>query len=202
MRLRSDSASSSDLLTRFLAAVAVSAALSGLLVDTATAKVFYTQKEALEIAFPEATRLEKRTFIMSPEEVDTVESTARSSLDSRIAKFHVGWNGEEILGYAFIDVHTVRTLPEAFMVVIDPSGVVSSVRVLAFHEPLDYLPPDRWYQQFFGRSREDTLRLGGDIHGVVGATLSARAVTDSVRRVLALFQVLIVAEKQATVSPD
>lgn len=198
MRLRSVSASSSDLRKRFLVATAA----FGLLADVAAAKVFHTQKEALELAFPEATRLEKRTFIMSPEEVDTVETAARSALDSRIAKFHVGWKDDEILGYAFIDVHTVRTLPEAFMVVIDPSGEVSSVRVLAFHEPLDYLPPGRWYEQFFGSSHEQTLRLGDDIHNVVGATLSARAVTDSVRRVLALFQVLIVADKPATVSPD
>jgi hypothetical protein len=35
------------------------------------------------------------------------------------------------------------------------------------------------------------MRLGRDVHGVVGATLSARAVTESVRRVLALYNVLV-----------
>ena len=198
MRSRSDSASCSKARQAFLVATAVLC----LFADAAVAKVFYTQKDALDLAFPDATRIEKMTFIMSGEEVEQVQRAARSSLDSRIAKFHAGWNGDQLLGYVFIDVHTVRTLPEAFMVVLSPSGEVNSVQVLAFHEPLDYLPPDRWYQQFVGRSREDTLRLGGDIHGVIGATLSARAVTDSIRRVLALFQVLIAGEKSATVSPD
>jgi len=169
--------------------------------DTAVAKVFYTQKDALDLAFPDATRIEKKTFIMSEAETEQVERAARSSLDSRIAKFHLGWDGDRLLGYVFIDVHTVRTLPEAFMVVLAPSGEVSSVQVLAFHEPLDYLPPGRWYEQFAGRSREDTLRLGGDIHGVIGATLSARAVTDSIRRVLSLFEVLIVGKQPASVAP-
>ena len=35
------------------------------------------------------------------------------------------------------------------------------------------------------------LRLGGDVHGIVGATLSARATTEGVRRALALYQVVV-----------
>ena len=66
-----------------------------------------------------------------------------------------------------------------------------SLRVLAFHEPLDYLPADRWYAQFGDKSLSESLRLGGDVHGVVGATLSARATTRGVRRVLAYYEVLI-----------
>ena len=37
-----------------------------------------------------------------------------------------------VLGYAVIDVHNVRTLPEAFMVVLSPEGEVRSLRLLAF----------------------------------------------------------------------
>ena len=66
-----------------------------------------------------------------------------------------------------------------------------SVRVLAFHEPLDYLPTERWYAQFEGKRAEDRLRVGGDIHGVVGATLSAQAASDGVRRMLAYYEVLL-----------
>ena len=90
-----------------------------------------------------------------------------------------------------IDIHNVRTLPEAFIVVLTPAGVVQTLRVLAFHEPLDYLPSDRWYSQFDSKSLEEPLRVGGDVHGVVGATLSARATACGVRRVLAYYQVLI-----------
>jgi Na+-translocating ferredoxin:NAD+ oxidoreductase RnfG subunit len=88
-------------------------------------------------------------------------------------------------------VHNVRTKPEAFLIVLTPAGDVRSVRILAFHEPLDYLPTDSWYGQFEGRRSTDRLRVGGDIHGVVGATLSARAAADGVRRMLAYWEVLL-----------
>ena len=63
-----------------------------------------------------------------------------------------GYRGSELLGYAFIDVHNVRTHPEAFLVVLSPEGAVESLRVLAFHEPLEYMPTDRWYEQFQEKS--------------------------------------------------
>jgi hypothetical protein len=157
----------------------------------AAAKVFHSQREALELAFPEADRIESTTSILSEGQVESIERRARSPVESRIVKLYSGWQADRLLGYAFIDVHTVRTLPEAFMVVLDPDGRVRSLRVLAFHEPLDYLPTERWYEQFDRKTLEEPLRLGSDIHGILGATLSARAVTASVRRALAFYEVLV-----------
>jgi len=155
------------------------------------AKVFYSRSEALEIAFPEADRIEADTFVLADEQVSQIETLAGSELDSKLVKIYRGLRGDELLGYAVIDVHRVRTLPEAFLVVLDPQGVVQALRVLAFHEPLDYLPTDRWYDQFGDKSLSEPLRVGGDIHGVVGATLSAHATARGVRRILAYYQVLI-----------
>ena len=112
-------------------------------------------------------------------------------LESRLVRIYRGYRGKELLGYAFIDVHTVRTMPEAFLVVLSPSGEVRTLRVLAFHEPLEYMPSARWYQQFEQKNLSAPLRLGGDVHGIVGATLSARATTAGVRRALALYQVVV-----------
>ena len=155
------------------------------------AKVFYSRSEAVELAFPDADRVESQTHVLSQEQVARVEALAGSPVDSRLVKIYRGVREDELLGYAVIDVHNVRTLPEAFMVVLTPEGTVRSVRMLAFHEPLEYLPAGRWYEQFDRKSLAEPLRLGGDVHGVVGATLSARATTRGVRRVLAFYEVLI-----------
>ena len=170
----------------------VAAGLLGtMLAPAASAKVFLSQQDALELAFPDADRIETDTFVLSDAEATAVEKMARAPLESRIAKFYIGHRGKQVLGYAYIDVHVVRTLPEAFLVVLKPDGSVRSLRVLAFHEPLDYLPTKRWYEQFENKTLDAAIRLDRDIHGVVGSTLSARAVTASVRRVLALYRVLI-----------
>ena len=157
----------------------------------ANSKVFYSQNEALELAFPDAEKVASNTFILDEDQVDRIESLAKCELDSKLVKIYTGLREGEVLGYALIDVHNVRTLPEAFMIVLSPTGAVRSLRVLAFHEPLEYKPTSRWYRQFDNRSIEAPLRVGGDIHGVVGATLSARATTRGVRRALAYYEVLL-----------
>jgi hypothetical protein len=157
----------------------------------AGATVFLAKDEALALAFPGAERIEERVFILTDAQKAEVEQRARAPLESQLWTIHVGWKGGEVLGYAVIDSHIVRTLPETFMVVIDSKGVLRRVDVLAFHEPPEYLPTTRWIEQFPGRGLDDDLKLGAGIQGITGATLSAHAMTAGVRRALALFAVLV-----------
>lgn len=157
----------------------------------AQGKVFYSQSEALDLAFPDAEQVESETHVLRDDQVERIEQLSRTHLDSKLVKIYTGLRGGQVVGYAVIDVHNVRTLPEAFLVVLTPDGRVRTLRMLAFHEPLDYLPRDAFYDQFETKSLEEPIRLGGDIHGVVGATLSARATTRGVRRALAYYEVLV-----------
>jgi hypothetical protein len=157
----------------------------------AAAEVFLSQREALALAFPGAERIEKKSVVLDEAQVAVVERLSGAPLESKLVTLHQGYRGEQLLGYALIDVHTVRTLPEAFMVVLTPEGRVASLRMLAFYEPSEYKPPERFLAQFGARALEPELRLGGAIHGIAGSSLSARAVTTGVRRSLALFQVLV-----------
>jgi Na+-translocating ferredoxin:NAD+ oxidoreductase RnfG subunit len=159
--------------------------------DAAAAKVFASQNQALAEAFPEATRIERKTFLLRGDDVARITAITHQELTSKIVVVHTAYRDDELLGYGQIDVHNVRTQPEAFLVVLTPDGQVRSVRILAFHEPLDYLPTASWYSQFAGKTLHDGLRIGRDVHGVVGATLSSRAAADGVRRMLAYWQVLL-----------
>lgn len=156
-----------------------------------TAKVFYAKDEAIKAAFPEADVIEKQTFFLTDDQKKQVETLARTQLDSKLVTMYIGKRGQKLLGYAMIDVHTVRTLPEAVMVVLSPGGRVASTLILAFYEPLEYLPNERWLKQFDQARLTPDLRVGGKIAGITGATLTARAMSESVRKVLALYQVLI-----------
>lgn len=154
----------------------------------AGAGVFASKQEALESAFPGANTIEHHTLVLDDEQAARVEQRAQARLESRLATVYTGIRDGRVMGHAIIDVHTVRTLPEAFMVVLAPDGSVRSTEILAFYEPPEYMPPGRWLDQFDARKLDASLRLGGEIHGISGATLSSRAVTSGVRRALALYE--------------
>ena len=177
----------------------------------AGAKVYLSRQEAIAAAFPDADRIEETTLVIDDDQAKAIESRAKSKLDTRLVTVYTGIRDDRVLGHALIDVHTVRTLPEAFMVVLSPEGAVRSLRMLAFYEPEEYRPPDRWLAQFERERLGPELRLQGRIHGISGSTLSSRAVTGGVRRALALWEVVLkpglagdpsLAEKTATAPPS
>ncbi len=97
-----------------------------------------------------------------------------------------------LLGYAAIESHVVRTKPETLLFVLSPTGQLDRIYVLAFHEPPEYQPPERWYAQLYGRAPSE-LQLSHGVDGITGATLSSNAALSGARKVLALYQVLIAA---------
>ena len=159
------------------------------------AQVFYSKAEALQVAFPKADRIETQTFFLTPQQIERVEALARAPVDSKLATFHVGHTADSVQGYAFIETHIVRTFPETFLMVVSPDGTLQKLLVLAFYEPAEYLPSERWLEQFDQKRLTPSLRLRQDIHGIMGSTLTAQAATQGVRKVLALFQILIQEKK-------
>lgn len=176
---------------------ALAAALAALPPSPVQARVFLGRGEALEWAFPDADVIDEQAFVLDDEQLEAVEAQTKRDLDSRLVTFYIARRGGATVGYALIDVHNVRTFPEAFLVVLTPEGEVRSLRVLAFYEPLEYLPPDGWLTQFEGKHGGATLRVDRDIHGIAGSTLSARAVAGGVRRAIALYRVLLAGGESA-----
>jgi len=157
--------------------------------STGHAGVLHTKQEALALAFPGAERVESKTLFLTEAQAAEIQSLAKARQESRLIRYYVGWTGDEVLGYAFIDTHVVRTKTETFMVVLSADGSVLESRVLAFHEPPEYMPPQRWLDQFQGQPLSPELNVRRKIAGIAGATMSAHALTAGVRRVMACYRV-------------
>jgi len=152
---------------------------------------FASKDEVLRNVFPDADRFEEKLVTLDDKQVKIVQALARAELPSRLVTEYVGWKQNAVTGYAFIDSPIVRTLPGTLMVALSPDGSVRNVEILAFYEPPDYLPMKPWLRQFDDRKLNPALKLHGEINGIAGATMSSQAVVGSVRRALALYQVLV-----------
>lgn len=155
----------------------------------AVEKVYLTVDEALELAFPGA-QVAKETVYLTDEQRARAKKLAGAEVDLKIARPYVARKDGKLVGTAYVDLHRVRALKETLLVVVDPEGRVSRMELLAFGEPLEYVPKTEWYAQFTGKKLDDELHLKRSIRGIAGATLSARATTDAVRRVLAVHAAL------------
>jgi hypothetical protein len=156
----------------------------------ALARVYATQQEALARLFPAPVEVSRHTAYLSEEQAARVAELAGRPLEHRVVPYYVGRREGEVVGYAFTDVHLVRTLQESVLFAVDAGGRIRSVEILSFDEPPEYLPGPRWLEQLEGRELDADLSLKRGIRTLSGATLSSRSITAAARRVLALFEVI------------
>src|SRR5262245_36393280 len=127
---------------------------------TATeAKVFSSRQEAVQNAFPEADRMQTRTITLTDDQRQQIERLATAPLDSKIVTLYTAYQGTDIIGYSVIETRIVRTLPGSFLVALFPTGEVKTVMTVAFHEPEEYLPIERWLRQFDHKSLMSEIKV-------------------------------------------
>ncbi|MCI0734183.1 MAG: FMN-binding protein [Methylococcaceae bacterium] len=153
-------------------------------------RIFYSKSEALDLAFGDHPEVDMMPLFLTEQQVAEVEQLAHVKLDSALFTFYVGRRSGAIVGYAAIESHTVRTKPETLLILLSPDGEVEKIEVLAFHEPPEYQPTSLWFAQLYRRALAQ-LDFNSEVQGITGATLSAQSALTSVRKVLAIYQLVV-----------
>jgi len=159
-------------------------------INPSFAKIFYSKNEALELAFGKGIPVEQLSLFPDEQQVAKIQQDAKVKLDSGLFTFYVGKDQDKILGYAAIETSTVRTKPETLMIVLTPDGALRKVYTLAFHEPPEYQPPDRWFEQLYKRPLAE-MDFNKGVDGISGATLSTRSALNSIRKVMSIYEVMV-----------
>jgi hypothetical protein len=158
------------------------------------ASVILTEKQALERVFPGAS-YDRKVLYLTEEQVDRIQKEARSRLPSAIVTLIEARSNGEVVGRAYLDTHTVRTMPETLLAAVSPDGRLKAALVLQFAEPPDYLPREKWLTTFEGKKLDDDLWPGRGVYRVTGATLTVQALTEGVRRSLAIDRIVHAQER-------
>ena len=161
------------------------------LTASSSSELLMTRDEALERAFPGNTGYEKIDIILNDSQVEEIEELSRSKLDSKIYIFYEFADDYQTLGYAVLDTHLLRTKSETVMFVIGPDGRLINTEILAFFEPTEYMQSEKWLDIFKNKKLDSELRIDRDIPNITGATITSHAFTESVRKVLAIYQVAV-----------
>ena len=128
--------------------------------------------------------------ILTREQMAAVAALARVGMQGRIFPRYVARRDGVVVGRAYVDTHTPKTERQSLLVSLDTGGRVKRVDVTVFFEPAQYMAPQDWLRQFDGRVLRDDLRVRRGIRPIAGSSFTGRAISDAVRRVLALDRVL------------
>jgi len=151
------------------------------------AKVLQHTESFLEELAPRCPR-RKTTHYLTPEQKRQIQPVS-----SAVIVRHEISCGNRVV---YFDSHRVRSQSETLAVVVDSQGKVEQVKILAFDEPEEYLPKQKWFDTFQKKELSPRLALQSDIPMITGATLSARAATEAVRKILRIHETLNPSQEQ------
>jgi thiamine biosynthesis lipoprotein len=153
--------------------------------------VLLSKSAALRVVFPGCDRaLEVRRLLTTDEKRD-LEKTLHRPLEEKGFLVYLGLHGEDLDGFAVITNEIGKTEPITFIVGVNRDGTVRRVAVMVYRESHGgEVETRRFLSQFERKSLADPIELHRDVINVSGATLSATAMCNGTRKVLAAVQQL------------
>ncbi len=148
-----------------------------------------TREEALAAAFPGA-QIKPETIFLTEQQMKHAAALAGVPISSALVARYVASLNGKLVGRAYVDTHVIRTKKESLLIVLDEYGAVRRIEITAFLEPPEYRASSQWYAQYKGKGLNNDLNLQRAIRPIAGATLTALAANQAVRRVLAIDRVL------------
>ena len=149
------------------------------------ATTYFSTEEAQQAIFP-GEKLTPAFFTLSDAQARKIEDTTDVNVRHKDIKAWKASGG----GWFFLDEVVGKHEFITYAVGLNPDGSVKQIEIVDYRESYGYevRNPD-WRRQFIGKTAAAPLKLEQDIHNISGATLSARHVTDGVKRVLATYAI-------------
>ena len=152
------------------------------------AKMIISPFDVMEATFSNKSTVVKKNILLSKAKASAIENEAKSKLKTKIYRLYSASINTDIVGYGLLLTRKVRTKDVAILYLFTSKKKMKSAEIIAFHEPIEYLPSQTWLNQFDDVNETKVLRVGRDITTITGATLSARAISDGARLALAIIK--------------
>lgn len=163
------------------------AATAGVTPIYASAKIYVSAEQAQKILFPNA------VLVATP----IVVSDAVQKEMTKVSSVRHPFRGERVWrsndgSWLIIDEVVGKHEMITYAVAIKADGTVKGIEILEYVESYGYeVAEANWRNQFVGKQVTDAVKLGSDIQNISGATLSCKHLTDGVKRLLVLHQLVL-----------
>jgi len=153
---------------------------------------YLSASEAQAVLFPQASTFTKEEVVLTKEQLKAIKKA--SGVRQRKAMPPI-WRAErdgEFLGWFFVDDVIGKHEFITYAAAISPEGEVKGIEIMSYRETHgDEVRNAQWRKQFVGKKVDAPFRLDEDIPNISGATLSCRNITDGVKRLLVLHEMVL-----------
>lgn len=156
-----------------------------------SAKILTSPVDAMKNAYGLDTEISKKNIIVPKKHASRISKEAKVKLNTKIFRVFKASKNGSIIGYGILINKKVRSKNAVILYMISSDSILKSIEIIAFNEPVEYLPSDKWNSQFKNVSTDKMLRTSKEIPTITGATLSARSITNGSRVAFAFYNEML-----------
>lgn len=159
---------------------------------SAFAAQYLSVEQAQQVIFPEANAFKPSTLSLNLEQMQQVEKLAGISARSVAWRIISAYQGDKLLGHIVLDDVIGKFELISYAVGLQLDASVRQVEILTYRESHGFeIKNANWRKQFVGKNVSAGLKVGEGVANISGATLSCAHVTDGVRRIAAIAQIVL-----------
>lgn len=153
---------------------------------------YLSTAEAQAVLFPQASTFSRQEVVLTKEQLKAIKKA--SGVRQRKTMPPI-WRAEregEFLGWFYVDDVIGKHEFITYAAAISPEGEVRGIEIMSYRETHgDEVRNQQWRDQFVGKKADAPFKLNEDIINISGATLSCRNITDGVKRLLVLQEMVL-----------
>jgi Na+-translocating ferredoxin:NAD+ oxidoreductase RnfG subunit len=173
------------------ASVMLPVAAAALVPNQAYAVDYMTPQQAQQALFPQADHFEMREVRLDAAQMQAISQRFGVTARSAQWKLLQASQGGKLLGWVVVDNVVGKFELITYAVGVGADGAVKQVEILSYRESHGgevRLPA--WRQQFAGKGTQSPIKIGSDIANISGATLSCTHITEGIKRIVAVVEVV------------
>lgn len=155
------------------------------------AKILISPIDAMKYNFGSEIKIVKKNILLNRQQAKTIQKSAKVKIKKKIFKIYKAIKGKSVEGYGILINRKVRSKNMVALYIIDKTSTLKSIEIIAFNEPLEYMPSKKYSEQFKDVPTTKNLRVEKEVSTITGATLSARSLTDGSRLAFAIYNELL-----------
>jgi len=145
-------------------------------------RVYLTEEDVISRALKGADSVTSRVVSITREDEEMLSRDLGTAMLDSTYVFHLAVVGSKVTRCMVVVDAMGQYQPITLAVTLREDGLVEGVQIMVYREARGGEVRRRAFlEQFEGRTADGSLRLGGDIRHITGATISSRGVTDGVR---------------------
>jgi hypothetical protein len=148
---------------------------------------YMSVEQARALIFPSADEYIAKSVQLTPEQMEEIGRLSGVPGRSPNQQVWRALSGGRMIGWLFVDQVIGKHELITYALGLNVDGTIRQFEVIEYLEVQgSQVRYPHWREQFVGKSVESRLELDSDISNLSGATLSARHLTDGIKRLLFL----------------